>query len=333
MKHRLLLLLILLAPSAVGQDRPKLVGEVEFFGYAGIDTVKLRAALPFQEQDKFVEETFVSQLESAGAAVKKGAGRYPTDLANVCCDERGDRVIFIGLDGKTIRYNPPPKGHIRLPDRMLGLHDRSLELNDENVRQGAAAEDDSRGYALSAYPPLRSVQLRMRAYSVGRGAYIREVLETAADERQRIAAATLLGYARRSRSQLAALVRASQDGSDGVRNNATRALIVLARSSPTIAGEIPASNFIELLLSGKWTDLNKASNLLNFITRSRKRELLAQLHQREVLERLVEIARWRSHGEPARYILGRVAGIDEGRLEQLVAAEQVETIISALRIH
>jgi hypothetical protein len=260
-------------------------------------------------------------------------GRYPTDLANVCCDERGDRVIFIGLDGKTIRYNPPPKGHIRLPDRMLGLHDRSLELNDENVRQGAAAEDDSRGYALSAYPPLRSVQLRMRAYSVGRGAYIREVLETAADERQRIAAATLLGYARRSRSQLAALVRASQDGSDGVRNNATRALIVLARSSPTIAGEIPASNFIELLLSGKWTDLNKASNLLNFITRSRKRELLAQLHQREVLERLVEIARWRSHGEPARYILGRVAGIDEGRLEQLVAAEQVETIISALRIH
>jgi hypothetical protein len=264
--------------------------------------------------------------------IKQATGRYPTDLANVCCDKRGNRVIFIGLAGKSTHYNAPPKGHTRLPDNILSLYDQSLKLIDEYAQQGATAEDDSHGYALAAYPPLRSVQLQLRAYAVGRGAYIREVLERAADERQRTVAATLLGYARQSQSQLTALVRAGQDSSDSVRNNATRALIVLARSSPKVAGEIPARNFIELLLSEKWTDLNKASNLLNFISKSRKRELLAQLRRPEVLDRLIEIAHWRSHGEPARYILGRVAGIDESRLEQLIATRQVEAIIDALRV-
>jgi hypothetical protein len=326
----LLLLLALLASVARAQDRPKLIGEVEFFGYAGVDTNRLRAELPFHEQDRFVWETFEGQLEAIFNAVKRVAGRDPTDLNNVCCDERGDQVIFIGLAGKPASYNPPPKGRARLPDKILDLYDRYLELIFESVQRGAADEDASKGYALASYPPLRSVQLQMRAYAVGHGAQIREVLETAAGERQRIAAAALLGYTRQSRSQLAALVRASRDSSDGVRNNATRALIVLARSSPRVAGSIPAAGFIDLLLSGKWTDLNKSSNLLQFITTSRNKELLKRLSRPEVVERLIEIARWRSHGEAARYILGRIAGIDESRLKVLVRAKQVDVIVNAL---
>jgi hypothetical protein len=67
---------------------------------------------------------------------------------------------------------------------------------------------------------------------------------------------------RQSSSQIAALVHASRDSNSGVRNNATRALLVLAESNPKRAKEIPADKFIELLLSGTWTDLNKASGLL-----------------------------------------------------------------------
>ncbi len=66
-------------------------------------------------------------------------------------------------------------------------------------------------------------------------------------------------------------------------------------------------------------DLSKASNLLNAITKSRNAKILARLRQKEVLDRLIEIARWRSHAKPARYIPGRIpAGSDERRLAQLI---------------
>lgn len=59
--------------------------------------------------------------------------------------------------------------------------------------------------------------------------------------------------------------------------------------------------------------------------------MLAQLRRRDVRERLIEMARWRTgHAEAARRILGRVAGIDEKRLVRLVAAGEVEAIIKSL---
>jgi hypothetical protein len=86
-----------------------------------------------------------------------------------------------------------------------------------------------------------------------------------------------------------------------------------------------------MLLSGTWTDVNKAGALLNDLTKSRDPSLLTKLRKPEVLGRLVEAARWRTeHANSSRYILGRVAGIEEGHLEQLVAAKQVDVIISAL---
>ena len=325
-------MIILLLPSVTfGQDKPKLIGEIEFFGYSRIDLNKLRAALPFHERDGFDGEIFAAKFEQAAEAVKQVSGQWPTDITNVCCDGEGNWVIFIGLSGKTIRYNPPPKGTARLPENIVNLYERFIKVNMESVQKGATAEDHSQGYALSADPPLRSIQLEMRAYAVEHGALLRDVLETSPDERQRMVAAELLGYARQSKTQLAALVRANQDSNGTVRNNATRALIVLAESSPKVAREIPAEGFIELLLSGTWSDLNKASNLLDSITKSRGAKMLARLRQKEVLDRLIEIARWRSHGGPARYILGRIAGIDEGRLEQLVKANKVEAIINEVQ--
>jgi hypothetical protein len=108
--------------------------------------------------------------------------------------------------------------------------------------------------------------------------------------------------------------------------------MVLAQSNPKVATEIPAENFIELLLSGTWTDLNKASSLLSYMTQGRSPELLAQLRRRAVLDRLIEIARWHTgHVEAARYILGRIARIDEERLVRLVTAGKVEVILNGLQ--
>lgn len=333
MKHYVLLIISLLASGAFGQDKPKLIGEIEFFGYSRSDLNKIKAALPFHEKDGFDGETFADNVgQAAREAVKRVIGHAPTDIVPVCCDNQGNGIIFIGLSGKTIRYNPLPKGNSRLPNNILNLYDRFINVLTEGVQKGASTEDDSKGYALAGYPPLRSIQLEMRAYAVDHEALLRDVLETSSNDRQRIVAAELLGYAPQSKSQIATLVRASQDSNETVRNNATRALIVLAVSSPKVATEIPAEGFIELLLSGTWTDLNKASRLLDSMTRSRNAKILTQLRSKEVLGRLIEMARWRTgHGAPARYILGRLAGINESRLEQLVATGKVEVIINELR--
>lgn len=322
----------MLTASAFGQDQPKRIGEIEFFGYAGIDLNKVRAALPFREGGEFSIEAGEEQVRRARAAVERVTGHPPTDVSVGCCDHKGNWTIHLGLSGKPLRYRPRPTGTARLPVGAINLYERFTDALTEAVQKGAAAEDRSRGYALSEYPPLRSAQLEMRAYAVGHDALLRAVLEASSDDQQRVVAAEMLGYARRSRSQTAALARASHDRNSLVRNNATRALLVLAESSPKVAAEIPAPGFIELLLSGTWTDLNKASALLSSMTRSRNASVPAQLRRGEVKERLIEIARWRTgHAEAARYILGRIAGIEEGRLEQLVTAGKVEEIINELQ--
>jgi hypothetical protein len=328
----LLIILLLLAHPVFGQERPKLIGEIEFFGYAGIDLDKVRAALPFQEKENFVGEDYAGKLEKAGNVIKSMTGHYPTAINNVCCDPRGNYIIFIGLSGKTLTYNPKPSGTTRLPLKALNMYERFMQTLNEGLQKGNFTEDRSKGYALAAYPPMRSVQLEMRAYALAHDALLRSVLETSAEDQQRIVAAQLLGYARQSDSQLNSLVKATRDSNDTVRNNATRALIVLASSSAKIASGIPAAGFAEMLLSGTWSDLNKSVGLLDFVTaKNRDEKVLAQLQRKEVLERLIEMARWRSHWESAANLLGRIAGIDEQRLKQLVSDSKAEVIIKELQ--
>src|SRR5687768_10856294 len=165
-RYLLLIILLLLSPGVVGQDQPKLIVEIEFFGYSDTDLIKLRAALPIHERVVFSADTFAGQAEQAGLAIKQVTGRWPTDMTTVCCDGQGNWIIFIGLAGKPIRYNPRPEGTIRLPEQVLSLYGRFIKANSEGVQKGVSREDGSRGYSLAEYPPLRSVQLEMRAYAI-----------------------------------------------------------------------------------------------------------------------------------------------------------------------
>lgn len=207
-----------------------------------------------------------------------------------------------------------------------------MEASSRAVRNGSAGEDDSKGYALSVEPDLRARQLATRVYALRNEALVRKVLASAEDAEQRIAAAHILGYARQSAQQIQALVRASQDSDETVRNNAIRALGVLAQSNPRVAVRIPSEHFIAMLSSGSWTDRNKAGFLLDELSKRRDPKLLGQLRSRS-LDSLIEMARWRSrgHADFARILLGRIAGIEEARLRQLVDAGQVNQIIEALK--
>jgi hypothetical protein len=95
---------------------------------------------------------------------------------------------------------------------------------------------------------------------------------------------------------------------------------------------IPAGDFVEMLNSGEWTDRNKAGGLLGELTRSRPARLLRTLRSR-AFDSLAEMARWEAgHAQSAREMLGRIAGIEESRLEMLVADDsRVAEIVAAAK--
>jgi len=76
-------------------------------------------------------------------------------------------------------------------------------------------------------------------------------------------------------------------------------------------------------------DHNKGVLLLDALTTGRDPQVLAQLRT-TALDSLLEMGRWRNkgHAGPALSILGRIAGIDEARLNSIISDGRVEEILS-----
>jgi hypothetical protein len=327
-------MILLFVFAAFGQEEQKLIGEIEFFGYSGIDLKQLRESLPVQEGDEFNIEKrgqLTKMLEKIERSVQKVLARPTTDILPVCCDRQGNWMIYIGLSGRDPLYHPQPMENKQLPGKILDLYERFEEQLEDAIKRGVAQEDQSQGYALSIDPPLRKTQMEMRKYALDQGDLVRDVLMNAKDDKHRIAAAEILGYAQQSNQQILALMHAARDENRIVRNNATRAFWILANSNPDLAAEVPTEFYIDMLLSQKWTDANKASLVLSSITEQDNPEILKSLRQKDVQERLVEMARWRTwHADYAKYVLGRLAGIEEKRLKELVDSGQTDAIINRL---
>jgi hypothetical protein len=86
---------------------------------------------------------------------------------------------------------------------------------------------------------------------------------------------------------------------------------------------------VDLLYSGTWTDRNKASWLIANLTEGRDPKMLAQLRE-TAMAPLVEGAQWDAgHAGFFLTILGRIGGIDEKKLEGMIAAGDSAEIIAA----
>jgi len=326
-------LVAVLPAVMLARDRRPL-GEIDFFGYKGLDLAAIRSALPFREGDLFPPAAAKSEdlRRQVSEKIRQVIGRPPTDVAFICCDSKQNAMVYIGLPGESyqpLAFNPAPAGTVRLPKAALALREQMDKAWTNAVMNGQATEDDSEGYTLTDDPKARQAELALREYALRNEALLFQVLASCSDTFQRAIAAQMLGYGRQSGEQVDALVRASSDPNDGVRNDAVRALEVLAGAKPDLAKRIPAESFIRLLRSGSWLDHNKASLLLVALTRDRDPKVL-ELLRLEALDPLLEMARWRSigHAEAALSILGRIAGIDEHSLDRLIEAGQAETIIN-----
>ena len=330
----IIFIVVFAACVMLGQEQPHRIGSIDFFGYAGLNLNPIKATLPLHVGDQFpgAAET----REGIKKAVTSVIGRPPTDVAPVCCDAHGNFMIYVGLPGDSIKppkYNPLPTGKTRLPAKIVDLYQQTMDASSAAVLKGVTGEDSSEGYALSiGDSDLRSKQLAARAYALQHEKLIRTVLYTSRDAQQRIVAAYLLGYGRQSSQQIAGLVHGSQDPDGDVRNDATRALGVLAASNARVAARIPATGFIRMLSSGSWTDRNKAAWVLAVLTSSRDPKVLARLRS-EAWMTLIEMARWRSvlHASNARLLLARIDGIEEERAQRLANADNPDELINALR--
>jgi len=93
---------------------------------------------------------------------------------------------------------------------------------------------------------------------------------------------------------------------------------VLSTLGAEITKQIPATRFVPLLHSLDWLDRNKGAYLFMRLTGARDPALLKMLHD-QALGPLREMAQWKdfSHAWPSLTILGRIGGIEEGRLDSL----------------
>lgn len=310
------------------------IGVIDFYGYAGLDVDQIRSRLPLKEGDRIANANAIR--DAFNKAVKSITGRPATDVEPVCCDPQGQLMIYVGLPGNSIvptKFNPIPKGRIHFARAVVDLYDQTMEASRAAILKGNSSEDNSQGFALSSEPALRAKELEVHTYASEHEKLILQVLHESSEAKQRVVAAFMLGYARQSQQQISALVHASHDADDDVRNDATRALAVLADSSPKVAARIPASGFIRMLGSPWWTDRNKAGFLLMYLTRTRDPKLLREIRA-EALTPLIEMARWKDHQHAvfARMLLGRIAGIPDARLVELSNADNAEEIIKELKL-
>jgi HEAT repeat protein len=233
----------------------------------------------------------------------------------VCCAEDGPSTLFVGMHepGAPVpHFNAEPTGSVKLPADAIRLYDRLMTATGEAVRKGRAGEDDSHGYSLSEDPAARALGVKFHEYAVAHTEELYRVLAESGDVNQREAAAEAPGFAEESQRQVAALVHASFDPSDDVRNNAIRALGVLLRYDPKVVAQIPLEPYIAMLHFSDWLDRDKTIAVLDGMTMARDPKVLAELRA-QALTPLREMAQWRSTGHTlgAILILGRMVGLDD----------------------
>jgi hypothetical protein len=330
-----ILLLILHAPA--GAQSPPPVGIIDFYGLRATTEQQARAALRIKEGDDPMTLMLGAGQEEAESRLMALPNVVQARLNFVCC-EAGKSILYVGVRERgepALQFRAAPKGAVRLPEAMVRAGEELEKAIEEAVLKGDAVEDDSQGYALFSYPKAHAIQERFVAFAAQDLPRLRAVLRDASDASQRSLAVEIIAYSARKREIVRDLVYAMDDPDSGVRNDAMRALAVLAvsaRNSPGQRIKIPVRPFVRMLNSIVWTDRNKSALALYRLTARRRDPAIIASLRRDALPSLVEMARWKSpgHAQVPFTLLGRVGNFSEAEIQRAWESGDRESLIKAV---
>lgn len=302
---------------------------IDFYGLRSVSEARVRQALQIKEGDTPPDSPIAAQLR-----IEAIPGVAKARLNFVCC-EKGRTTLYVGIQEKgapSLEFRSAPTGTVRLPFDVPPAGEAFETAFTRAMEAGDHVEDQSQGHALMHFAEARAAQQKFISLAALHPAILHDVLRNSADAGQRALAAQVLGYAADKRDVVADLIYATRDPDDEVRNNATRALWLiakLAQRKPELGIQVPPATFIDLLNSLVWTDRNKSSYALLETTDKRDPAILAEIRER-ALPSLVEMARWKAigHAQPAIFLLGRIGGMSEDDIQAAIDRGDRETVIS-----
>lgn len=324
------MLTVLLVTAALLQSAgPDSVEAVDLYGIRRLDRETVQRAIGVSVGDRTPDA-----LPAIRRRVLAISGVADADVSVVCCGEKGGALLYVGIRERNEpapSFAAAPRGAVRLSREVVTLGDRFDRALMNAVQRGVTDDDVSAGYALSADSSVRTLQQQFREMARTQLPTLRRVLGESGDAAQRALAAQIIAYGSDRGAVVQLLAAAVRDPDERVRNNAARALALLAQwanEHPTERLTIPSAPFIAFLQSAQWTDRNKAVFVLLPLTASREPALLERLRC-ESLPSLVEMARWANpgHALPAYLVLARVIGVSDdeafaawtqGRREEII---------------
>jgi hypothetical protein len=254
MRHFLTLVFAFLTVQA-SNEFPRL-GVIDFYGLRSVSETQVLKVLPYHLGDTIRIEQFKSQKHAVEEKLASIPGVVEASLTLVCCAHGGasdgKSILYVGIeetDNRCPQFEPAPTGGVRLTPDVLTAGDDYDVVFEKSILEGNFAEGDSQGHALDANPEVRGIQLKFVKLADMHLANLKEVLHNSSDAHQRAMAAQVLGYVKDKQAIIPNLVAAMRDADSGVRNNASRALVVFAQYSPKPPAQkinIPPQPFIRM---------------------------------------------------------------------------------------
>jgi hypothetical protein len=214
--------------------------------------------------------------------------------------------MFIGVRERgeaDIEFRVAPSGTATLPEDLM-THYRKYE--------GALLRADINGASSASDPAMRRDEDYFRTFAAAHTVRLRAELHSGSDAEQRAAAAMVTGYSASKKSAMDDLLFALQDPDEGVRTQALRALAAIAPGVP-----IPPAALVDLLNSVVLSDRMESTKAL-LVLSEKPNAVALDLIRAHALPSLVEMARWqtRSYAQPPFRLLGRVAGLKDGEVNE-----------------
>lgn len=306
--------------TTFGQDFPP-VEEIDFYGLRTISEKNVRSLLMIKTNDEW--KNILESIEENRRRLKTLPNVEDAAINLVCCDDlSGKSIVYVGIREKgaaVLSFRAAASGTIRLPENITQVGSEFQSAFIQAIAAKDFSEDVSQGHSLVGNKTVRLIQEKFITLAAENLVVLRRVLRESGDEQQRALAAQVIAYVKDKREVTDDLVFAVSDANESVRNNATRALILIAiyaDINPQLKIKIPADRFIKMLDSLEWTDRNKSLGVLDALTKKRESALLLTL-KKESFVSLTEMARWKNpgHARAAFFILGRIADLSEEEIE------------------